>query len=274
MKRSPAPRRASFAGFTLIELLVVVAIIGLLISILLPSLKRARDQAVQLVDATNLRSVGQAAYLYAQSNRDLLVRGESDFMHITASLLPGLGYDGLVRDLWNSKNVDQNEKLRDLCGTFEVLQCPRFPKPNQTFDYVVNAFDFPYEMRAGEGPGRRIGDGPQTVGRRSEQEFIGLDDLGQMRAAERIYITEAHQEMPTGRRQWGTFLDLFIARHMPLAVEPRVANDQRHPAGLNALFFDSHVQTMSIFRMDPGWPAEAADRVRWFTELAEDGGSG
>lgn len=52
-------------GFTLIELLVVVAIIALLVAILLPSLKRARDQAKQVVCLTNLGSLGKASNIYA-----------------------------------------------------------------------------------------------------------------------------------------------------------------------------------------------------------------
>lgn len=57
-------RSRGLAAFTLIELLVVVAIIALLISILLPSLNRAREQTKALVCLSNLRSLGQALIAY------------------------------------------------------------------------------------------------------------------------------------------------------------------------------------------------------------------
>jgi prepilin-type N-terminal cleavage/methylation domain-containing protein/prepilin-type processing-associated H-X9-DG protein len=67
-----ARRARGRCGFTLIEILVVVAIIALLISILLPSLQRARAQARTVVCSANLRTCTQAMMFYTQANRDVL----------------------------------------------------------------------------------------------------------------------------------------------------------------------------------------------------------
>ena len=54
------------SGFTLIELLVVIAIISLLVTILMPSLQKAKQLARNTMCCTNLNGIGKAMYYYIE----------------------------------------------------------------------------------------------------------------------------------------------------------------------------------------------------------------
>lgn len=65
MRSGVDPKR----GFTLIELLVVISIISLLVSILLPSLTRAKDLARRVICLSNVRRLALAGRFYLVDNK-------------------------------------------------------------------------------------------------------------------------------------------------------------------------------------------------------------
>jgi len=62
-------------GFTLIELLVVIAIIALLMSILMPTLQRAKKSARSIACQASLRQWGLVMKLYADDNDGYFIKG-------------------------------------------------------------------------------------------------------------------------------------------------------------------------------------------------------
>jgi len=66
-------KKISRLGFTLVELLVAIAIIAILISLLLPTVSRARAQADSAKCMSNLRVISQALFNYSADNRGFVV---------------------------------------------------------------------------------------------------------------------------------------------------------------------------------------------------------
>lgn len=71
-----SPRRPR-TGFTLVELLVVIGIIALLIAILLPALRKAKDSAARASCLSNLRQLGIAFRMYTEDNKNKWPAGAS-----------------------------------------------------------------------------------------------------------------------------------------------------------------------------------------------------
>ena len=62
-------RRLSLHGFTIVEMLVVIAILAVLMSVLLPALKRAKRSAKVIVCSANLKSYALGLNVYATEDR-------------------------------------------------------------------------------------------------------------------------------------------------------------------------------------------------------------
>ena len=116
-------------GFTLIELLVVVAIIGVLVSILLPAIAKARESGRFVVCASNLHSIGIGLMFYAEENRGQLpergIHGSPFYPYESALVwcswyvpLPGEGGGGAYT------NLGQLVKPTGYISSGKVLYCP------------------------------------------------------------------------------------------------------------------------------------------------------
>ena len=98
--------------FTLIELLVVVAIIGILASMLMPSLAKARDKGKMAVCKNNLKQIGYGAVMYSEGNDDFYAQNSGNWLSTVSN---------------TGGNAVMMGKYAELMDAPQVLYCPSMP---------------------------------------------------------------------------------------------------------------------------------------------------
>jgi len=229
-------------GFTLIELLVVVSIIALLVSMLLPALSRAREQANRTVCVSHMRQVLLALTTYTQ---------DCEGWYPTYFGGANAGIEGILRD---GKYLDEPEMFqcrsdREL-GRNPWIGNPSVPGAYRTRD---NARAFAFNLHS-------VGWAGGSAGFRKASETNA-------RGAERILVTEIHL-LGNILFQWN-----FYNYHGPMPWPLHSGNpatyrsypgdelynkyDGRyafaHDEGANFGFADCHAQYIEV-DIDNTWP--------------------
>lgn len=149
-------------GFTLIELLVVIAIIAMLMAIVTPAIRKAKDYAKRTICSSNIRQTGIALRLYAEANDDMFIpyrtNGGVETKNTTTQKTPA-GADPPDPQAWHgviaySKNYIVGGEYapmhlgvlydQGLIETPEVFYCPaqprnsEYPIPYDYDTYTVN----------------------------------------------------------------------------------------------------------------------------------------
>jgi len=101
--------------FTLIELLVVVAIIGILASMLMPSLAKAREKGKMAVCKNNLKQVGYGAVMFADENDDTLAVNSGNWLSTVSN---------------TGGNAVMMGKYAELMDSPQAMYCPSMPDRN------------------------------------------------------------------------------------------------------------------------------------------------
>lgn len=115
------------AKFTLIELMVVIAIIGILLTMLIPALQSARRAAKTTVSINNLRQLYQGSISYATTYDNRMISGDSHY-HVRNNQYGTnwvrIVYEHIVGEQMPSSDSAAKELMSVGTLYYKLLYCP------------------------------------------------------------------------------------------------------------------------------------------------------
>ncbi len=136
-------------AFTLVELLVVVSVIALLMSILMPSLRKAREQGKSAKCLTNIKGIVSASHVFAASHNGLCQLVAND-----GNSVVGLTSVDAARNIYE---YDENGEL--LCWPVALMkESSQSIRSNSDWGVLANSFDGARKLLNGtqEDPGAEL----------------------------------------------------------------------------------------------------------------------
>ena len=140
------PLATKRSGFTLIELLVVIAVIAVLMAVLLPSLRAARERAKRTVCAANLQQIGRGIMAYGMDHDRLPKLGLPNYGR-DPSALWGAGANSIVYSATHPDAMGEPKRRRKVSNLgylhltqiierAKVFYCPSATKGGRYEDYA------------------------------------------------------------------------------------------------------------------------------------------
>ena len=214
-------------AFTLVELLVVVAVMALLIAVLLPSLRTARDAARTTLCATRLRDLGFALHYYAEDQDDWFPAAEPED-RAPVSELHWFMNRTLMRYVHVPLCVDADGELQGPPAEPSPLTCPLDEEPLRSRDGPLQGYALSYALNVTFGIGGR----PNNDDYRRQAEFES--------PAPTLAFADAN----------GTSVAPGIVSYHACAKDNFA---YRHGEAVNAVFLDAHVAQIRQYEIPFGF---------------------